>query len=59
METTIHHVVQMIGIYKLRHSYQVTCCLWWVLWKILLYLNIEFLPIIYREFAVKAIFEWI
>ena len=58
MGTTIYHIAQMIGIYKLRHSYRVSSCLWRVLWQILLYITIEFLPIIRREFTIKVIFEW-
>ena len=59
MGMTIHHVAPMIGIYKLRHSYQAFSYLWGVLWKILLYLTIEALPIIRREFTIKVIIEWI
>ena len=59
MGTLIHHVACMIGIYKMRHSYQFSFCLWRVLWKIFLYLTIEVLPIIRRAFAMKVIIEWI
>ena len=59
MGATINYVACMIGIYKLRHSYQVSSFFQCVLWKIFFYLTTEVLSIIRCEFFIKVILGWI